>query len=1130
MMQGSRGCILFATMEFHPTNPGGAGILVHHTVSVLLEKGYEIVLLFDGGRTEGEKLVAVDRLGIPYAHRLQVHLIDELCEDLVIDQASRLDIAIVKSLRLNHALGKLTKKYKVDLIELYDYCGHGYHYLSQPPEDRPPVATRLHSTIELMERSTRAALVPERLWLYALERAQLLLSDAVLTPGPAYFAKNVQPLYPALNPERVLESSPVHQSIGQIEYDDESRDVVFYGRLTTLKGLDTFLRAAILALEDPAFDRWLGRFLVIGPEDHVISALGPNELNALLPKNKAKRFEFTGRLDHAGLLDRLRGAAFACFANRVESFCYAAHELHTAGVPLIVNTIPAFEDGFEDEVGAVFFDGTAFDLARRMTQLARDSELRRRLSLYGKERAPSYWQDRYAEHLAWLGNQQRGETRVGGVSGSAVILSTGDRRSVAQTVASLSKVGLTVWVLELDPEGDLDFAGRRWRGVVELSGTTSRLAVQSIGDVCLFLRAGDSVDPEWVRQALRVLAQMPIVGAVGGWVRRHSGIETMGYLLVPELARADEPGLRVLFRTPGNACFGEYLHGWSSQSERSYLLEHRAAGRVAIELPRLAVDAREAVNFPAVADTAFASEFDRFSREFLAVAGAANAVPSRLDPGADDVDVAATKLTSSLVVIRTASANSGELWVLGLWRDDGRIDFDWSSVVQQGDWEDVVAPDAPAGVRMTRCGSLRFHAFCRTGIEMLFGPFCGACEIVHRGRVHAVSLKQPAAKNRTIWLDELAREDRPSRAIGDGKLAFTTIPVLQPEHAALEKGGFDVMAIAPRNGSGIASMLRFHPRTCVLNPEDLGPPSASSPLEGAAYALQVLRRTSCQTLAIDTDLPEGAELAEGFLRNDGNASVVALLGEQAPLGIGGAMAVYRGLGSWLRLGARFPRRLIAASRNPALCDFVSQCGLRALTIPSRMPPIGKVENGETPTVEVVVAGGTGTVSNITHMIAGVSHARRTGLNISRLWLPSSDELAITVARRLDAAPVVEVYVTLQEVFKDAQRHIMLDIFPDSGDLPEAARFALSAGCLPILGPGSVFSRWPAFHDSLCVTYWEDAIEIAERLNRTAEIFDHLTAEYERLRAAQDEIIEAGLTALVAGSLPSAAANGRFHTT
>ena len=84
MSEKSRGCVLFATMEFHPTkaNAGGAGIFFSHTARLLLEQGFTVVLLFDATRVEYEQLVNVDRLGIPLAHRLLIYSVDDLCQEL----------------------------------------------------------------------------------------------------------------------------------------------------------------------------------------------------------------------------------------------------------------------------------------------------------------------------------------------------------------------------------------------------------------------------------------------------------------------------------------------------------------------------------------------------------------------------------------------------------------------------------------------------------------------------------------------------------------------------------------------------------------------------------------------------------------------------------------------------------------------------------------------------------------------------------------------------------------------------------------------------------------------------------------------------------------------------------------
>ena len=1123
MIERSRGCVLFATMEFHPTkaNAGGAGIFIRHTVRLLLEQDFTVVLLFDATRAEFEQLINVDRLGIPFGHRFLVYFVDDLCEDLPTLPPCP-DIGVAKSLRLDHALRKLTQMHEVDLVELYDYCGHGFHYLAHPADERPMVAVRLHSTIELMERTTRAPLTPARLWMYAMERAQLVLADAVLAPGTVFYEQAIAPLYPALTSDRVLMSPPPHRTIGEVEYDPDARNVAFYGRLSTMKGLDTFLRAGVLALEDPVFAGWLGHFVLIGPEDTVSTALSPDELRALIPKDKVDRFHFTGRLDHAALLEHLQTAAFACFGNRLESFCYAAHELHTAGVPLIVNRIPAFEDGFEEGVSAIFFDGTALNLAEGMKRLARDAALRQALSRHGKERTPSYWVDHYTAQLTQLRQQRTAASKAAPLSGSAIILSAGDREAVDRTVACLSSLPLQPFILELDAAGELAFAGSRWRGAMGPEGATALLGFQMIGDACLFVRAGDIVEPLWADEALRVLAQNPRIGVVGGWLRKHSGIESMSYLYIPELAQLDEPGLRVLLRVGAGQTIAEYLHGWSSQSERSYLLAHRAAGRASVELPRLSVDTRRAVDLPSIPAAAAAVDFDRFSREFLTLAqssGAGTPASGRaFGLPASDPDVLVTTIVPSLVVLRKAKRSTGEIRVLRLLRDDHFLELDWSAVMRSDDWVETAGPDTPAGVQVTHTSSMRFHTRGRTGADLMLGPSCGTCEIVHHGRVHTIDLKQPRSRSHRVWVDELGGEHR---ARSGGGAAYLPAPVvsLKPEHAALTPGKFDLIAVAPSRDASIAAMLRFRSGCCVLSPEELGLLAASSSTHGIAYALQAIGNTACRRVAIDAAVPGGAELADQLLRANNDTHIIALLGETSPNGIRGASAAYRDLGPWLRLASRFPTRLAAASKSQGLVGLFSRCGVPALKIPARPPALRAVEYCDAAEIEVIVVAGAATVSSTAHMIMAVAQARRSGLGISRLWLPADNELGAKIAESFAAASEVERYENLDTALcGDPQRRVALGVFPDDDELPEAAALALTWGALPILGPASVFARCAALRDSLCVTYWEDALAIAAALTRTAECYDQLVEDYDRFRLAQEAIIERELAALVAGSL------------
>ncbi len=572
-------CILFATMEFHPTLPGGAGTLIYNTTRLLVSKGHRVLVLVDCDPTSFQKLHA-DWFGTPCGENATFYSLDHLCEDLRGAPDDFDSIAIRKSIRLDHALRKLTAMHVVDLIELYDYCGHGFHYLSRPESERPVVAVRLHGTIELVERRTRAPLTSDRIWQYPMERAQIALADALLVSGRRYYDDEVQPLYRNTDPDKVLVSPPVHLPIGTVDYDNQANDVVFYGRLSALKGLDTFLRAAAIALQDDGFREWLGRFVVVGPEENVSKALSPTYLRALLPPAQRHRVVFTGRQTHPQLLGRLQSAAFACFPARIESFCYAAHEVHTAGMPLIVNRIATFEDYFTDGGNAVFFDGTARDLAERMKMLAASPELRGELARRGVARAEQYFVDHYVDHIERLQSRSnlRPKNLAPAMSGSVIVLSNGNAEAEARTLSEVSEGPLRPFVLTLDDNGSLRFAASRWRGRTTDAAGGDNVGLEPVGNVCLFLRAGDLPRRAWIDRALAVLQGNDRVSAVTGWLHGPAGILSMPHTYIPELGYSGEPGLRTMIRTRPGQIIAEYLNGWASDSEVSYLLEHRAAG------------------------------------------------------------------------------------------------------------------------------------------------------------------------------------------------------------------------------------------------------------------------------------------------------------------------------------------------------------------------------------------------------------------------------------------------------------------------------------------------------------------------------------------------------------------------
>ncbi|MEM6678517.1 MAG: glycosyltransferase, partial [Pseudomonadota bacterium] len=339
---GQRERIAFVALEFYPATPGGTGILLHHTIASLLARGYPVALLVDMERAAFEKIRDEVRLDLPNGSDLEVWLVDDLVPEAALAQVAFASPEQRRSARIALALEALQRDVPLSMVEFYDYCGPAFYALAGDDSATPPaIAVRLHNTVELIQRRVRSPFDLGRSLDAEMERRSIAGADLLLSPGPAYLRDEIMPLYPEVDAERVALSPPIHRPVGQVRYDPMARDVVFYGRLSRFKGLDTFLRGASLALRDAGFERWLGRFLIIGPEETVAGELTRADCEALILPEQRERFEFTGRMEHAALFDRLGTAAFACFANRIESFCYAAHELATAGMPLVLSDTPA---------------------------------------------------------------------------------------------------------------------------------------------------------------------------------------------------------------------------------------------------------------------------------------------------------------------------------------------------------------------------------------------------------------------------------------------------------------------------------------------------------------------------------------------------------------------------------------------------------------------------------------------------------------------------------------------------------------------------------------------------------------------------------------------------------------------
>ena len=168
------------------------------------------------------------------------------------------------------------------------------------------------------------------------------------------------------------------------EYNDKNV-IGFLGRFEEpRKGLQVLLDAlAIVSRFAPDV-----KLLIAGPGDSA-------EVLKNVDSQLRNRIKFVGQLDDAQKASFLKSIPIYVAPNTGgESFGIILTEALSAGTAVIASDIPAFKSTLENgEIGALFKNGDAADLARVIVSLLRDKELREQYANKGKLGAQKYdWQ------------------------------------------------------------------------------------------------------------------------------------------------------------------------------------------------------------------------------------------------------------------------------------------------------------------------------------------------------------------------------------------------------------------------------------------------------------------------------------------------------------------------------------------------------------------------------------------------------------------------------------------------------------------------------------------------------------------------------------------------------------------
>lgn len=597
--------ICFVTYELYPVTRGGCGALLYNVACQLLQAGHRVVFLLDVDRPTFERFDLEERLLLPQSENCVAYQLSAVLPEVTLSREDFSSWYEWRSYLLSLGAQHVYEAERPDLIEFFDYHGVAYYTLCEKLAlgrfEGSHIAVRFHATIEAMDRVDLTNFLSPELWtLYSLERGALDLAETVIAPSHSFYERSLSNLYPGSRGRERIAVPPLRKALTR--HQAPKRDpqaVLCYGRLFSIKGVDLMVDAAVLWMQQCPEIR--PKFYFVGG-DSMQPPDGGGEyaeyLKRRIPTELKQYFHFTGHMSHEAMEELLADVRFAVFANRYESFCYAAHELYAAHVPLIVSAIPGFADFFEHEKNALVFDETRADsLVQSMDRLWHDGDLRARLAfpypVIPQNVAPVYEE----EHLeSWMDVAQRKATLAPlRITTLIVAASLSDAKQTARPLRGADRHHCLVLLpAESYPDEISAYLFGRNVVCVDLDGKVQDFHSLRATEAILILRSGDTVDGQYLTAAARILSQFANVPFVTCWQHRLTSaagsVDTYALSLAMDVAPMSgrSPFTRAVFRTsPDRLILDSFDTNLGEYAELGFLWSLTAASGPGIVIPEV---------------------------------------------------------------------------------------------------------------------------------------------------------------------------------------------------------------------------------------------------------------------------------------------------------------------------------------------------------------------------------------------------------------------------------------------------------------------------------------------------------------------------------------------------------------
>ncbi|MGU3661008.1 glycosyltransferase family 4 protein [Methylobacterium fujisawaense] len=1062
--------LAFVTYEFWPSTPGGAGVLVHHAVRQALEEGHEVHIIIDTDDATMNRLIG-DVSDLRGSTDLYCHHVPSIYPSGSLSSESFSSEIFFRSYRFATAVRLLHNLHQFDYLEFFDYNGPAYHTLIQRTQDPDcfpkKIAVRAHNTIEIISERTGFGVHARSFFNFIAERQACYLADAIVAPTSRFFYEEYQQRY-NINSRRMIEGFPychplLHESVEV--HKKETDLVVFYGRLSTLKGLDTFLKAAELILRSS--DRAI-EFLIIGPQEHVIGNI--QDQLARLIGIFGDKIKAIGEVNRNDLPKIIAGAACAVFANRSESFCYAAHELFMLGIPLIVNDIPGFRGSFPREGSVAFFDGSAQDLTKKISEILDDCNLDETLRL------------RIGDDL----------TRYAGTSYNEIVTNvqnftpkfSDDLLHLNIILISDTPVIRRIWdEIDLPPNVNFDIAVfspavRSARNIKLFSRELALEPVSTISSVFTILSSDDII----ITRDIKSLNLEHIVALLRARAERFVVFDEALYHSAPGPGDASAPDLEQYL------CLPIDQHRWfalrHSGMETLFDLEQLFAETT---FPAPLTAAHKAIyNLPVVTlpgrpITPFASAVRRQAND------------QQRGPMAQLIkhwSSYSAQHKDSIVIVNHLGHPMSECWAVGITSDEGRLSYRDAPVFPSGAF-DVFDDVDLAGVRSRavhlKSGALAFHRVKNKTVRLFMHPYSGEVIIFFNGRFEWANLKSDVA---TVIDLEV------SSAKPDLELEVTinvVWPATTVRNASYSSTLTRMTSSIARQFPNIEQItLDFADQEARNDPSlpmgqllTLSSQSRSQELDCLFSALRHngfrLIRCALPPHGLST-IPDILNMFARVSERDPGASLILAIDELNFLAMDAIeFRDLRTVVELLRKEARFPIQIESGGRR--IANYLQQHGI-AGRIDEVAWPIFQMRDRsvESSTPVIGVFASESVVRTCAHMLAAIALSKFSGQ--IELWNGQATDLDLEIL-----FPFANLIARRGEPSDDelAAYAAILQVFPDSHSAMLLRRSA-KVGTPFVTGPSSeTLLAVPQLRELAVCTMWEDSTDLAEHLEAILDV-------------------------------------------